>query len=188
MAKRTQIVAIHEGSEGHSIDPLFINHFLKKIDPQWIRPWKNGVVRLVPCYGKSELLAKFPGELKLVESRGGDTTLIVFADVDEKLKNGAQLKELYWERARQEGISREVFEKVVFITPKDRIENWIEFLLSGSTDENLEGPRVDDSKAIQAARLLAEKCASGVGIPDIPPSLTWSCNNWRMLVERMRLR
>ncbi|MDR3334981.1 MAG: hypothetical protein LBT13_08890 [Treponema sp.] len=60
MAKRTQIVCIHEGTKGASIDPVFANAFLKSYDPEWVRPWKTGVVRFVACRGKSELLDAFP--------------------------------------------------------------------------------------------------------------------------------
>jgi len=35
-----------------------------------------------------------------------------------------------------------MFDKAVFIFPKDRIENWIQYLSTGVTDENTEGPRV----------------------------------------------
>jgi hypothetical protein len=38
----------------------------------------------------------------------------------------------------------------------------------------------------EAARSLARRCASGEAVPRLPPSLGWSCQNWRKLVERMR--
>ncbi|MCL2479313.1 MAG: hypothetical protein FWF22_07415, partial [Treponema sp.] len=40
----------------------------------------------------------------------------------------------------------QMFDKVVFICPKDRIENWIQYLATGTTDENMEGPRIKKSK------------------------------------------
>jgi hypothetical protein len=187
MAKRTQIVCIHEGKRGASIDPVFVNTFLKSYDPEWVRPWKTGTVYFVPCGGKSELLDAFPRELQKCEAAGGDTTLIVLADVDDKLENGNQLKEKYRETAQKAGISKEIFDKVVFIFPKDRIENWIEFLSTGTTDEKREGPRVKNVVAANSAKLLARKCRSSGKLNEIfPPSLEWSCHNWRSLVERMK--
>ena len=62
MSKRTQIVCIHEGKQGASINPVFANSFLKTYNPEWIRPWKTAVVRLVPYGGKSELRDAFPPE------------------------------------------------------------------------------------------------------------------------------
>ena len=51
------------------------------------------------------------------------------------------------------------FDRVVFVFAKDRLENWIEFLLTGSTDEAQEGPRVKDGKRVAAAaKTLAQTC------------------------------
>jgi hypothetical protein len=188
MAKRTQIVCMHEGKRGASIDPVFANAFLKAYDPEWVRPWKTGAVYFVPCGGKSELLDSFPQELQKCEAAGGNTTLIVLADVDDKLENSSQLKEKYWERAQKAGISKDIFDKAVFIFPKDRIENWIEFLSKGSTDENQEGPRVKSNVMVtNSAKLLAAKCRSSSQLDEMfPPSLKWSCHNWRSLAERMK--
>jgi hypothetical protein len=41
--------------------------------------------------------------------------LIVLADIDDDLENGEQLKQKYWETAQVAGISKEIFEKAVFI-------------------------------------------------------------------------
>jgi hypothetical protein len=35
---RTQVVVMHEGKDGVSIDPIFVNSFLKKYAPEWLRP------------------------------------------------------------------------------------------------------------------------------------------------------
>jgi hypothetical protein len=84
--------------------------------------------------------------------------LIVLADIDDDLENGEQLKRKYWETAQTAGISKEIFDKTVFIFSKDRIENWIEFLTTGATDENKEGQRVKDNSIVRdAAKTLAEK-------------------------------
>lgn len=187
MRKRTQILCIHEGKQGASIDPVFINSFLKAYNPEWIRPWGTSKVRLVAKGGKTELLAEFPKELRNVLKAGSNTTLIVFADIDEKLQNGDELKKLYWKTAQENGISEEDFGKVVFIFSKDRIENWVQFLQTGLTDEKVEGPRVDNnSKVREAAQKLAEKCLLGKPIDSLPPSLRWSCGNWHQLVNRMK--
>ena len=188
MPKRTQIICIHEGKKGRSIDPVFANAFLKAYDPEWLRPFATGKAYFKPCGGKSKLLQRFPQELKNCIAAGSDTTLIVLADLDEKLKSGDELKEKYREKARESGITGEMFEKAVFICPKDQIENWIEYLDTGSTDENAEGRRVKNFSDVKnKAKLLAEKCRrSHLPKEPFPPSLEWSCNNWRALTARMR--
>jgi len=65
------------------------------------------------------------------------------------------------------------------------IENWIEFLNSGVTDENREGLHVENLKKVaEAASNLAKMCNSNKA-SNLPPSLQWSCKNWRALVARM---
>jgi hypothetical protein len=115
MPKRTQIVCIHEGKKGPSIDPVFANAFLKAYDPEWIRPWKTTAARFTGYGGKAELRKAFPKELQSCSTAGGDTTLVVLADVDDDLENGDELKSKYWKEAETAGLSRELFEKVVFI-------------------------------------------------------------------------
>ena len=187
MSKRTQIICIHEGKQGASIDPVFVNSFLKAYNPEWIRPWGTSKVRLIAKGGKTELRAEFPKELRNVLKAGSDTTLIVFADIDEELQGGDELKALYWGTAQENGISREDFEKVVFIFSKDRIENWVQFLQTGTTDENVEGPRVGNNSTVrEAAQKLADMCLGGKPVATLPPSLQWSCGNWHQLVNRMK--
>ena len=188
MASRTQIVCLHEGKRGRSIDPIFIRTILKALDPAWIRPWLgNNIIRSVPCGGRSDLIDRMPAELRICLALGGNTTLMVWADLDHDMATGEQLKEQFWSVAQKTGIQREQFDQVVFIFAKDRIENWIEFLLTGVTDESREGPRQKNDKSVaEAARNLAKRCASGEAEPKLPPSLIWSCQNWRKLVERMR--
>ena len=187
MSKRTQIVCIHEGTKGSSIDPVFINSFLKAYNPEWIRPWGTSKVRLVPYGGKTELRLAFPRELKNVLAAGADTTLIVFADTDDELEDGDALKSLYWETAHKEGIEKLDFNKAVFIFSKDRIENWIQYIQTGYTDENKEGPRIyDNSQVRDAARKLAEICLAGSSSDELPVSLKWSCKNWHLLIHRMK--
>ncbi|MDR2095288.1 MAG: hypothetical protein LBP76_07195 [Treponema sp.] len=186
MPKRTQIICIHEGKKGRSIDPVFANAFLKTYNPEWMRPWKTTAARFIGYGGKTELRKAFPNELQSCAAAGGNTTLIVLADVDD-LKNGDELKAEYWEESEAAGLPRELFEKVVFIFPKNRIENWVEFLNTGTTDENQEGPRVKELSTVRdAAKELAKFCRSGHAPGPLPPSLEWSCRNWRALVERMR--
>jgi hypothetical protein len=179
---------LHEGKKGRSIDPLFIRALIKKLDPSWIRPWPgNNVIRTVDCGGRSTVIAKLPNEIRVAEQSGGTTTVMVFADLDDDMHNPEMLRAAFWTAAQAAGISSEQFNRVVFALAKDRLENWIEFLNAGNTDESREGPRVrHDREAAEAAKNLARLCASGAPIPDIPPSLEWSCQNWRALVARMR--
>lgn len=188
MANRTQIVCLHEGTKGRSIDPLFIRTLIKRLDPSWIRPWPgNNVIRTVDCGGRSELIAKLPAEIRAAEQAGGNTTVVVWADVDHNMQNPDALKAAFWAAAQADGISASQFERVVFAFAEDRLENWVEFLNTGTTDESREGPRVrHDREAVEAAKKLAEHCNRGAPIPNIPPSLEWSCRNWRALVDRMR--
>ena len=133
------------------------------------------------------MIARMPDELRSCVAMGGDTTLMVWADLDDDMDNGDQLKETFWRVAQQAGITKEQFDQVVFAFAKDRIENWIEFLLTGTTDESRQGPRQKHDRPVaDAARALAMKCLSGAAIPQNPPSLAWSCQNWRRLTARMR--
>lgn len=187
MPDRTQIVCLHEGRQGRSIDPIFINRLLKELKPSWIRTGKgSNIARLVAAGGRTELIKSMPRELRACLRQGADTTLIVCADLDHDMEDGEQLKNVFWEAAQQAGITHEEFVRVVFAFAKDRIENWIEFLLTGVTDESKEGPRRYEGRdAAIAARRLAEKCRSNAAGPALPDSLAWSCRNWRDLVRRM---
>ncbi len=118
---------------------------------------------------------------------GGNTTLMVWADLDHDMTDGDELKAKFWAIAQQAGITKEQFEQIVFVFAKDRIENWIEFLHTGSTDESKEGPRQKHDRPVaEAAKALAKRCLSGTLEPKLPASLVWSCRNWRTLVERMK--
>jgi hypothetical protein len=188
VASRTQIVCLHEGEKGRSIDPVFIRNLLKALDPAWIRPWQgNNMIRTIPCGGRSDLIAKMPAELRSCLAMGGDTTLMVWADLDHDTANGDELKAKFWATAQQAGITKAEFDQVVFVFAKDRIENWVEFLLTGATDESKEGPRQKHDRPVaDAAKKLATKCLAGAPDPEMPPSLLWSCKNWRELVTRMK--
>lgn len=188
MPSRTQLVCLHEGERGRSIDPLFIRVLLKALAPAWIRPWAgNNILLARDCGGRGNLIARTPIELQNCLRMGGDTTLMVWADLDHDMTDGNQLRSEFWHVAQQAGITPEQFEKVIFIFAKDRLENWIEFLLTGTTDEATEGPRQKHGKAVaDAAKILAGKCQAGAPIADRPPSLAWSCRNWRALLQRMR--
>ena len=187
MASRTQIVCLHEGERGRSIDPVFIYKLLKALDPAWIRPLKgNNIIRTKDCGGRSSLIATMPEELRTCLEMGADTTLMVWADLDHDMADGDQLRQEFWTRSEQNGITKDQFDTVVFVFAKDRLENWIEFLLTGSTDEAQEGPREKNGRRVaEAARRLAQRCRQLHGA-HLPPSLNWSCQNWRRLVERMR--
>lgn len=188
VASRTQIVCLHEGERGRSIDPLFIVTLLKALDPAWIRPWKgSNIIRPVDCGGRGNLIARMPEELRACIQKGADTTLMVWADLDDDMADGNQLKQKFYKEAIQNGIGDDDFDRVVFVFPKDRLENWIEFLHTGSTDEAQEGHRVKNGKVVaEAAKKLAQMCrGQQQGVP-LPPSLNWSCQNWRRLVARMK--
>lgn len=188
MASKTQIVCMHEGTRGGSIDPVFINALLKKLKPSWVRQAEgSNIARLKPFRGRAELIEEMPKQLKACLTMGGHTTLMVWADCDHDHTNGNDLKATFWQKAEEAGISSAEFEKVVFVFAKDRLENWVEFLAAGNTNESQEGPRVQSGRAAaDAARKLADHCLSGAPIPNIPPSLEWSCKNWRALTASMR--
>lgn len=186
MAKRTQIVCLHEGEKGRSIDPVFINRLLKSLKPAWIRPWGSNVVRLIPCDGRSQLIKRMPDELKLCLKAGGHVTLMVWADQDDDVDDAEALKTKFWIEAQKQGITRDQFDQVVFAFPRDRLENWIQFLLEGQTNEEEEGPRIKNNKLVaDAAKILAKRCATQQAEPPLPPSLVWSCENWKTLVARI---
>jgi hypothetical protein len=128
-----------------------------------------------------------PSELKACVEAGGITTLMVWADMDDDIENAEQLQSMFWVTAQKEGITEDQFDQVVFVFAKDRLENWIEFLRTGKTDEQREGPRVKNDKEVaDAARLLADRCQGKAKASTNPPSLEWSCQNWRKLVARMK--
>lgn len=186
MASRTQIVCLHEGKKGRSIDPVFISALFNALKPAWIRPEGKNIVRPVDCGGRKSLIERMPGELRSCLARGGNTTLMVWADMDHDMAEGDKLKQEFWTFAQQEEITKEQFEQVVFIFAKDRLENWIEFLRTGTTDESKEGPRVKHGREVaEAARKLANRCAINATEPKLPPSLAWSCQNWRKLVAQI---
>lgn len=187
MANRTQIVCLHEGEKGRSIDPVFINRLIRTLKPDWIRPFKgSNLLRPVDCGGRKQLIGRMPRELKACLSTGGQTTLMVWADLDDDMSDGDQLREEFWKAAQSEGITREQFESVVFIFAKDRLENWIQYLNDGATNEDVEGPRVTHNRTVaDAATKLARRCRQMQANPPLPPSLEWSCGNWHRLVERM---
>ncbi|MFN3651325.1 MAG: hypothetical protein ACK47B_17255 [Armatimonadota bacterium] len=165
---------------------MFINRILRALNPAWVRWEGNNVVRLVPCGGRTSLVERMPAELRACGERGGDTTLIVWADLDHDMADGEALKRVFWQACQAQGIERELFDRAVFVFAKDRLENWIEYLNTGATDEGREGPRVSPREAADAARTLAERCRRGAPEPQMPPSLKWSCQNWRELTLRMR--
>lgn len=167
---------------------MFIRVLLKDLNPAWIRPWQgNNILRALDCGGRKDLVARMPRELRSCLEMGGSTTLMVWADLDDSMPDPEALKREFRTTAEQAGITNEEFDQVVFAFAKDRLENWVEFLLTGETDEAREGPRLrHDREAAEAAKLLARRCASGAPEPRLPPSLAWSCQNWRALVERMR--
>ncbi len=194
MASRTQIVCLCEGKRGGD-DAVFINTLMKALKPAWVRFEGSNVVRLQPCGGRSEVIKRTAGELKNCLAARSHTTLMVWADCDDNCADGEALKNRFWQEVeRQNGdeekrkqISKDDFNRVVFIFAKDRLENWIEFLTTGSTDELSEGPRVKhDGDVAQAARKLAGLCKAGKPVSNMPPSLKWSCDNWRALVGRMQ--
>lgn len=186
MASRTQIICLCEGQKGESIDEVFINRLIKSLNPAWIRQIGSNVMRVVSCGGRGELIRKMPSELRACLAAGGDTTLMVWADCDDDCENGDALREKFWLEAKQQGITRKQFDRVVFVFAKDRLENWIEFLETGATDESQEGPRAKNNRVVaDAARKLARLCQERSRVDDMPPSLQWSCKNWRTLVDRM---
>ena len=187
MASRTQIVCLCEGRKGESIDEVFINRLMKSLKPAWIRQDGSNVVRPVPCGGRKEVVEKMPSELQRCLDAGGHTTLMVWADCDDNCADGDALKAHFWREAERQGIAREQFDRVVFVFAKDRLENWIEFLQTGTTDESNEAPRVKNNRAVaDAAKKLAAMCQAGSKGEGMPPSLQWSCKNWHALAKRMK--
>jgi hypothetical protein len=160
---------------------------MKSLEPSWIRRQGSNIVRLVPLGGRTAVVERTPKELQSCLDSGGDTTLMVWADCDDNCSDGDALKAVFWTEAQRQGITPAQFDRIVFIFAKDRIENWIEFLMTGSTDESKEGPRVKHNRdAAEAAKRLADLCKSGKPVDGLPPSLKWSCKNWHALANRMK--
>ncbi len=186
MSSRTELVCMYEGKEGASIDSVFINRLIRSLKPTWIRKRGSNFVVILPQGGRKSLIAAVPAELRRCLNQGGSTTLMVWADLDDDMDNGDQLVEEFKKRALKEGISEYEFKNVVFIFAKDRLENWIQFLETGSTDEKVEGPRVKQGRRVRdAAKSLADRCKKNQPEPPFPTSLVWSCKNWHRLVKRL---
>ena len=130
------------------------------------------------------MMDSMPIELRVCLKMGSDTTLMVWADIDD-MPDADTLRKEFWEAAQKAGIQRTDFDKVVFVFARNRLENWVEFLNTGVTDEDREGPRVTFKQAADAARELARMCR-GKTAPTRPASLQWSCKNWLELVARMK--
>jgi len=187
VASRTQIVCLCEGARGTSIDGVFINKLLKALKPSWVRPEGSNVVNPLPCGSRAQVVKRTPDELKRCLNRGSDTTLMVWADCDNDCADADALKNVFWNEAEQHHITKEDFDRIVFVFAKDRLENWIEFLTTGKTDESHEGPRVKHGRTVaDAAKKLADLCLAGKPIRDMPLSLRWSCEKWRELVKKMK--
>lgn len=191
MASRTQIVCLCEGEKGNgerktSVDLVFINTLIRTLKPSWVRREGSNWVDIKPCGGRPSLVKKMPDELKTCLDQGGHTTLMVWADCDHDCNDGNALRQLFWKEAEGRGITQEQFDRVVFIFAKDRLENWIQFLTTGQTDESEEGPRVKDKHATDAAKELAKRCTTGSKVGNMPPSLQWSCQNWHSLKNQMK--
>ncbi len=187
MASRTELVCMCEGTGGASIDSVFINRLIRSLKPPWIRKQGSNFVAILPQGGRKSLIAAVPAELRRCLNQGASTTLMVWADLDDDMDNGDQLVEQFKKAAIAEEISEAEFENVVFIFAKDRLENWIEFLETGSTDEKVEGPRVKPGRRVRdAARSLADRCRNKQAESSFPTSLVWSCKNWHRLVKRMQ--
>jgi hypothetical protein len=179
-------VCLCEGRKGESIDEVFINKLIKSLRPAWIRQDGSNFVRIVPCGGRKEVVELMPLELQRCLDAGGHTTLMVWADCDDNCANGDALKAHFWCESERRGITQEQFNRVVFLFAKDRLENWIEFLETGTTDESKEGPRLRHNRsAADAAKKLAAMCKAGSPVENMPASLQWSCKNWRALASRM---
>ncbi|MBL8878000.1 MAG: hypothetical protein JNG88_02680 [Phycisphaerales bacterium] len=173
--------------KGRSIDGPFINRLIKSLKPGWLRNSGSNAVRIVACGGRKELIERMPGELRSCLNAGANTTLMVWGDCDDDCADGNALKTKFWEAAQQNGVTEEQFSRVVFAFAKDRLENWIEFLNTGTTDESKEGARAKKDRLVaDAAKKLAELCKKGADVQDMPKSLQWSCKNWRALADRMK--
>ena len=99
MASRTGIVCLCEGKRGGndkndktSIDLVFINCLIRSLKPRWIRKRGSNFVRVQPKGGRKDLIAAVPNELRICLNRGGQTTLMVWADIDDDMKDGDALK------------------------------------------------------------------------------------------------
>ncbi len=146
---------------------------MRSLKPAWIRKEGSNIVRTVPCGGRKDLVGKMPQELQFCLGRGSDTTLMVWADCDDNCADGESLKREFWKEAERGEVSKEDFDRVVFIFAKDRLENWIEFLQTGNTDESKEGPRVKHNrKAAEAAKKLANFCKAQQSVHGMPPIAT----------------
>jgi len=98
MASRTQIVCLCEGLKGQSIDEVFINKLMKCLNPNWLRRSGSNTIRLMPCGNRDDVVERMPAELRNCLAAGAETTLMVWADLDDDHETGDTLKAEFWGR------------------------------------------------------------------------------------------
>jgi hypothetical protein len=186
-SSRTELLCICEGTNAKgSVDHVFVRQLLKKLSPSWVRTTEGRKApRVIPAGGRNEVINQLYHEMTLMTGRGASFTLMVWADLDHDQPDPDRFASQIREGAKGHGIPEDAFDNVVFVFAKDRLENWIEYLLTGKTDEGIEGPRVEPVVAAEAARKLADLCERGAPVDALPPSLKWSCDNWHALKRRL---
>lgn len=192
VAGRTRVLCLHEGESGRSVDPVFIRNTLEDLVSSWARPWNGqNTLRTQAKGSRSSLIAELPKEIKSLRGLGSSLTILVWADVDDKMPDCDTLKRQFESRCKADGVTKEEFDAVIFVFAKDRLENWIEYLIEGKTDESIEGLKVgkyskDTQRAKEAAQKLAKACKFNEPLVNCPPSLEWSCRNWHALTDEWR--
>jgi hypothetical protein len=168
MAKRVEIVFLHEDTQHQSFGTAFLNKItrVRRIEP-------------VRMGRRSMLVNDFPRQLKAVRSRGGKAALVVLIDADHD--SVQEIREVLDRRLKEADMPTISPEDPIFIAiPKWRIENWIEYLRTGDTDEAAQGARlIDEASARPLAAKLHETCLNGPPLASPPPSLEQACTEWQ---------
>ena len=122
--------------------------------------------------------------MNAVRARPG-TALVVLIDADRD--SVETIRRLLDDRLKQEQMNALSSEDRVFIaSPKWRIENWIEYLKTGKTDEKSQGPRLDDEGSARTLALdLHRKCLVKSPLLNVPPSLGKACEEWQLFRTKL---
>lgn len=171
---RVEIVFLHEDTQHQSFGTAFLNQIktMRRIEP-------------VRKGSRALLVQDFPRQVKAVRSRGGAAALVVLIDADRDSVD--KVWNILNDRLKQEGMSVISSSDLIFIaSPKWRIENWIEYLRTGATNEELQGPRLEDEgSAREDAGSLYQMCVTRALPPNPPPSLKAACEQWLAFRDKL---
>lgn len=174
MGRRVQIVFLCEDSQHQSFGLAFLGEL-------------TGIrnIETVRAGSRANVINRFPKELKALRSRSG-SALVVMIDADKD--SVSDVRQIIDQKLAQTGEPPVRVKDLVFVaSPKWRIENWIQYLREGHTDESKQGPRLDkENSCREDAKRLFESCIGNVALLQAPESLESACAEWKPFRNRIK--